>query len=334
VHRRGRRGRSHAGARLRPSAAETLGRSRRALCVGIGGGGDVVGALAAAGVAAAHGTPSVLGGLTWERRPIDPLPGARRLDEVTGVRVLDPAVALAGADAAGPGGFRFAEGRMAELLGEPTVLVDPNGGPAAIAAGLGRACEELGCDAVVLLDVGGDVLAHGDEPGLASPLADALMLASAPALAAGGLSVLGAVFGSACDGELTPAEVAARLDEVTAAGGALGEHTLDAPTLERLEAAVAAVPTEASAMALRCARGETGGAPIREGRRTVPLTPAGGRVFFYDPDAAMASAARLARAVRAARDLEDAHAILERLGVARTELGYEREAAAAAAAAR
>ena len=87
-------------------------------------------------------------------------------------------------------------------------------------------------------------------------------------------------------------------------------------------------------MALRCARGETGGAPIREGRRTVPLTPAGGRVFFYDPDAAMASAARLARAVRAARDLEDAHAILERLGVARTELGYEREAAAAAAAAR
>jgi len=297
--------------------------------VGIGGGGDVVGTLAAAGVAAAAGTSSVVGGLTWERRPIDPLPGARRLDEVTGVRVLHPAVALAGPEAAGPGGFRFAEGRMAKLLGEPTVLVDPNGGPAPIAAGLARACVELDCDVVVLLDVGGDVLAHGDEAGLASPLADAIVLASAPALRAAGVGVLGAVFGSGCDGELTPAEVAARLAEVAAAGGALGDHELDAPTLERLAAAVDAVPTEASAMALRCARGETGRAPIREGRRTVPLTPDGGRIFFYDPEIAMASAARLAQAVRGARDLEHGHEILVGLGVARTELGYERAAAAA-----
>ncbi|HEX2105408.1 MAG TPA: DUF1152 domain-containing protein [Solirubrobacteraceae bacterium] len=298
--------------------------------MGIGGGGDVVGTLAAAGVAAAGGTPAVLGGLTWERRPIDPLPGARRLDEITGVRVLHPAVALAGPNAAGPGGFRFAEGRMAELLGEPTVLVDPNGGPAAIAAGLAHACAALDADVVVLLDVGGDALAHGDEPGLASPLADAVVLASAPALAAAGVTVLGAVFGAGCDGELTPAEVAARIAEVAAAGGALGDHELDAATLERVAAAVEAVPTEASAMALRCARGETGRATIREGRRTVPLTPAGGRVFFFDPEVAIASAARLAAAVRGARDMEHAHAILLGLGVARTELRYERDAAAAA----
>jgi hypothetical protein len=329
VHRRGRRGGSHAGARLTQPAAETLRLARRALCVGIGGGGDVVGTLAAAGVAAAGGTPSVLGGLTWERRPIDPLPGARRLDEVTGVRVLHPAVALAGPDAAGPGGFRFAEGRMAELLGEPTVLVDPNPGPAAVAEGLARACAELDCDVVVLLDVGGDALAHGDEAGLASPLADAIVLASAPALQAAGVTVLGAVFGSGCDGELTPAEVAARLAEVAAAGGGLGDHALDDRTLERLQAAVDAVPTEASAMALRCTRGETGRAPIREGRRTVPLTPEGGRVFFFDPEAALGSAARLAAAVRDARDLEHAHDILVGMGVARTELGYERASAAA-----
>jgi hypothetical protein len=286
-----------------------------------------VGSLAAAGVASTAGTPSVLGGLTWERRPIDPLPGPRRLAEVTGVRVLHPAAGLAGPTASGPGGFRFAEGRMAELLGEPTVLVDPNGGPAAIATGLAAACAELGCDVVVMLDVGGDVLAHGDEPGLASPLADAVVLASAPALAAAGVTVLGAVFGAGCDGELTPEEVADRLAEVEAARGALGDHALDAATLDRLDEAVAAVPTEASAMALRCARGETGRVPIREGRRTVPLTPAGGRVSFFDPDVALASAARLAAAVRDARDLEHAQAVLEGLGV-RTELSYERGAAA------
>ena len=94
-------------------------------------------------------------------------------------------------------------------------------------------------------------------------------------------------------------------------------------------AAVDAVPTEASAMALRCARGATGRAPIREGRRTVPLTPEGGRVFFFDPEVALATAARLAAAIRDARDLEHAHDILVGLGVPRTELAYERAAAAA-----
>jgi hypothetical protein len=238
-------------------------------------------------------------------------------------------VGLAGPGAGGPGGFRFAEGRMAELLGEPTVLVDPNGGPAAVAAGLAAACAELGCDVVVLLDVGGDVLAHGDEPGLASPLADAIVLAAAPALAAGGVTVLGAVFGAGCDGELRPEEVAARLDEVAEAGGALGDVAPDAATLDRLAAAVEAVPTEASAMALRCALGETGDVPIREGRRHVTLTAGGGRVFFFDPEVALRSAARLARAVRDAASLEEAQHILERMGV-RTELTYERDAATAA----
>jgi hypothetical protein len=272
----------------------------------------------------------VLGGLTWERRPIDPLPGPRRLAEVTGVRALHAAAAVAGPDARGPGGFRFAEGRMAELLGEPTVLVDPNGGPAAVAAGLAAACADRDCDTVVLLDVGGDVLAHGDEAGLASPLADAVVLAAAPALAATGVTVIAAFSGAGCDGELRPDEVAARLEEVAAAGGALGDERPDDATLDRIEAAVAAVPTEASAMALRCARGATGVTAIRDGRRAVELTPAGGRVFFFDPEVALRSAARLAQAVRDARDLVHANAVLEGMGV-RTELRLESGGAAPAA---
>jgi hypothetical protein len=79
-------------------------------------------------------------------------------------------------------------------------------------------------------------------------------------------------------------------------------------------------------MAIRCARGETGRAPIRGGRRTVPLTAAGGRLICFDPAAAIHSAARLALAVAGAPDLEAAQQILTALGV-RTELDYEREAA-------
>jgi hypothetical protein len=174
------------------------------------------------------------------------------------------------------------------------------------------------------------VLAHGDEAGLGSPLADAVVLAAAPVLvAAAGVPVIGAVFGAGCDGELRPDEVAARLEEVAAAGGSLGDFGIERPTLDRLAQAIETVPTEASAMALRCAAGDIGDVPIRDGRRTVTLTEAGGRVFFFDCEVAMRSAARLAAAVRDARDLEDAHGILEAMGV-RTELSWERDRAAAA----
>ena len=250
---------------------------------------------------------------------VDPLPGPRTLAEVDNVRVLNDAVALCGPDATGPGGFRFAEARVAELLGHDTVLVDIHPGPAAVGAGLDAAARELGCDHVVLLDVGGDALAHGDEPGLGSPLADAMVLAAAPAI---DLPVTGVIWGTGCDGELTVDEVMARIAEVWAAGGARGALALDSDRAERLERSVADVPTEASAMALRAARGQTGEAPIRGGRRTVTLTPVAGLFFLFDVEAALGSAARLADAVRDAPRLREANAILTRLGV-RTELDYE-----------
>jgi hypothetical protein len=209
---------------------------------------------------------------------------------------------------------------MAEVLGEPVVLVDPNLGPKAVAAGLDDAAARLDCDLIVLLDVGGDVLAHGDEPGLASPLADAVMLAAAAHLRTP--SVLG-VFGAGCDGELRPAEVLERIAEVSQADGLLGAWALTPDAAPRLEAAIAVVPTEASAMALRCARGWHGTSTIRGGRRTVELGPVGGMTFYLEPAAAMDSAARLAAAVVDAGSLAEADRVLAALGV-RTELAYER----------
>jgi hypothetical protein len=225
---------------------------------------------------------------------------------------------------------------MAELLGEETVLVDATLGPAAAAGGVAAAAAELGADLIVFLDVGGDALAHGDEPGLASPLCDALLLAAAARLAQAGAGggrsrgeapppVLGGVFGVGCDGELRPAEVLERLAEVAAAGGFAGARGLTPGAAARLEQAVEAVPTEASAQALRCFHGATGEATIRRGRRTVELSPVGALTFYFDVTAAVRSAARLAAAVADARDLEHGNEILRGLGV-RTELDYERDA--------
>lgn len=299
--------------------------ARRPLVIGMGGGGDVVGALATAEACRLyqHAEP-VLGGVTWERRVIDPQPGPRSLDEIEGGERLSPCVLAADADTHADG-VVFAEAHMSRFLGEPVLLVDPHPGPAAIAAGLAEAADAVGADLIVLVDVGGDALAHGTEPGLASPLCDSLLLAGAARLQASGRDVVAGIFGVACDGELTVDEVMERVTEVAMAGGLAGMRYLSEPVAERMEGAVNEVPTEASAMAIRCFRGETGTATIRRGQRTVPLSPLGAVTIYLDPETTVSSAARLAHAVMDTGSLEDANSALNALGV-RTELDLERGA--------
>lgn len=303
--------------------------ARRPLVLGMGGGGDVVGALATAELARLYdGADPVLGGVTWERRPIDPLPGARATDEIEGADELAPRVLLAGPDTrVREGRIRFAESGMAAYLDQPTVLVDINAGAQTVADGLAQAAAALGCDLVVFIDVGGDVLAHGGEPGLTSPLCDAVMLAAAARLSARGHPVLLGIFGIGCDAELTPAEVLTRMAQVAAAGGFCGARGLTEPVAERLEGAMRHVPTEASAQAVRAFRGASGVATIRDGQRTVELSSTAAVTFYLDVDVALRTAGRLAQAVSESPDLSEASRALNRLGV-RTELDREREAVA------
>ncbi|MFL5828254.1 MAG: DUF1152 domain-containing protein [Thermoleophilaceae bacterium] len=308
-------------------AESALSEARRPLVIGIGGGGDVVGALATAELCRIYnGADPVVGGVTWERRVIDPEPGPRRLTEVEGAELIGETVALAGPDTRA-GDVVFAEAHMARFLGKPTVLVDPNDGAAAIAEDLMAAANQLGCDLLVFVDVGGDVLAAGGEPGLSSPLCDAVLLAAAARIQRTGAKVIGGVFGIGCDGELTFDEVMARLAELGTARALGGVRGLTAAVAYRLEQAVREVPTEASALAIRAFHGETGNAEIRGGRRTVALSPACTLTFYFDPTRAIRSAAPLALAVADAKSLEEANGILNELGVT-TELDLEREFAA------
>lgn len=317
----------YAGAMLDGEAA--LRGARRPLVIGMGGGGDVAGALATAELARYYdGAAPVVGGLAWERRPIDPEPGPRRTEEIDDAEELAPGILLAGPTTRVRGrDVFFAESRMAEFLGQPTVLIDVSGGPAAIADGLAEAMRKLESDLVVFVDVGGDVLAQGGEPGLRSPLCDAVMLAAAGQLRRMGHEVLAGLFGIGCDAELTPAEVLARLAEVAAAGGLAGARGLTAPVADRLEQAMRVVVTEASAQAVRAFRGASGLVSIRGGARTVELSSLASVTFYLDVEATIRAVGRLAGAVAGAESLEEANRALNEIGV-RTELDLERDAAA------
>jgi hypothetical protein len=304
-----------------------LRQSRRPLVIGMGGGGDVVGALATAEMCRRYdGAEPMVGGLAWERRPIDPLPGPRTVDEIERAEELAPGILLAtGQTRVRERQVRFAESGMAEFLDQPTVLITLQDGPATIATSLAEVARRFDRDLVVFIDVGGDVLAQGHEPGLRSPLGDALMLATAARLQRDGHAVLGGIFGLGCDGELTPGEVLNALSSLAAAGGLAGARGLTDPTARRLEAAIELIPTEASAQAVRAFRGPAERASIRGGARSIERTAAATVTFYFDVSVAYEHLGRLAQAVDGAADLDEANEALNAVGV-RTELDLEREA--------
>jgi hypothetical protein len=309
-------------------AEAILRAARRPRVIGMGGGGDVVGALASAEFSRLYdGAEPIIGGLTWERRPIDPVPGPRRVEEIVDAEPLADGVLLAGPSTrVREREVYFGESRMAAFLEEPTVLVAIDAGPAQIAAGLAAAGERLGADLILFVDVGGDVLARGDEPGLRSPLCDAVMLAAAAQLAEAGIPVLLGIFGIGCDAELTNEEVLERISLVAAAGGLAGVRGLTEPVAARLEGAMGQVPTEASAQAVRAFRGVSGQVAIRGGEHVLELTPVAALTVYLDVTAAFSAAGDLARAVSGTESLTEANLALERIGV-RTELDLERDAA-------
>ena len=134
------------------------------------------------------------------------------------------------------------------------------------------------------------------------------------------------MFGPACDGELTLEELLGRLALLAGAGALHAIEGLTPAAVEQIERAAAEIPTEASAQAVRCARGEFGVATIRGGRRTVAAHAVRrGDGLLRSARAHCERAAPLAREVLDATDLLAAQERLHALGV-RTELDYERTA--------
>jgi hypothetical protein len=308
-----------------PSLEDLIGSSSRSLVIGIGGGGDVAGALATARFLEFCGLEFVLGGLSWERRVFDPLPGPRMLSEVDNVRVLNQYAWMANGDSQTKGGVYFAESRMAAFLAKEVLLVDISGGVKGVVAGLERAIEELNIDLLVGIDVGGDSLAKGAEPGLRSPLADSIMLAAFVELDKRGYRTLWGVFGYGSDGELTVDEIEAALSSLAGAGGLLGAWSLTPKTAAELEAAIKTVPTEASAIPVQGFRGVSGESEIRDGSRRVKLTPLTALTFFMSATKLFDTLSRPAQAVYGSSSLDGANNALHALGIKTefdTELDY------------
>jgi hypothetical protein len=84
------------------------------------------------------------------------------------------------------------------------------------------------------------------------------------------------------------------------------------------------VPTEASAIAVACAEGARGMRAIRDGTRTVAVSPVGAVTFYLAPRVLYERVAALARLVAEAPSLEAASALLVERGFP-SEYAFEQE---------
>jgi hypothetical protein len=294
--------------------------SRRALVLGIGGGGDIVGAVPTSRYLRWLDIETVLGGLTWERYVNDPEPGPRRFDEILDLKRLSHTVGLASAKTRTEKGIRFTESIVAEVLGEETVLVDLNEGVQGVIRGLNDVIEKLGLDLFVGVDVGGDVLASGEEKGIKSMLADSMVLAAMVNLEVP--AILG-VFGCCTDGELTFEEFIKQVGKISEYGGLLGARGLTPEDVEVLDLIIPKTKTESSALAVRAAKGFRGEVEIRGGLRKVSVTPVCAITFYFDPRVVFERISKVAKDLVPTRTLEEAQTVLDRAGLP-SELTFER----------
>ena len=217
-----------------------------------GGGGD---ALASVILNRAGGgreaERAVIATYAWDRLLVDPIPGPRGLGSFTGLQQVGPRTLLVEGSSLpiAPAGSTLP--RVAAELPVRLALLDPYGGGRGMAEQLRDAVSVFDIDRVLVVDVGGDVVARGDESGLKSPLADALALAASCDLP---VPVDVAVVGVGLDGELPAEYVRQRL---LAMGGGI-DALLKPQDAEVVASLFEWHPSEATAMLAAAVAGATG----------------------------------------------------------------------------
>jgi hypothetical protein len=222
-----------------------------------------------------EGVHGVLAVLAWERFLYDPNPGPVPLQSLQGVeylgeylaRVVNPqeCMAIRNGRTILPSACQVS--RMAPWT--PVYILEGWKGE----TGVRRAIQELlglhGCEAIIVFDVGGDILARGSEENLWSPLADSLGLSAAVNT---GVDAVVAVHSPGSDGELDTDYLLRRISQIAKRGGYIAMRGLSKNDIEVLENITRSIKTEAGKIAVLAARGYYGNYTIRSGTRRVKVS--------------------------------------------------------------
>ncbi len=286
---------------------------RRVIVFALGGGGDAASAYANMLWLRERGVESILAAVAWERFVIDPCPGPLRLEEFNSPAVrISPALLEARPGCSvtrGCSGALFSPQvcRLASITGENVYVVNVWRGSLGVAEALEELAGLTGAEAVLAIDVGGDVLAEGYEYTLWSPLADSVALAG---ILDSGLDGVIGVQSPGADGELDTPEILERLSDAAAVGALRYARLVSRKEAELIEALVArGFVTEAGLAQVMARHGVRGVFMLRGGTRRVGITVLQAMVFYIDAER-MEPLVPLARLARRTSSLEEARSRL------------------------
>ncbi|WP_024800842.1 DUF1152 domain-containing protein [Nocardia sp. BMG51109] len=282
-----------------------------------GGGGDAITA-AVLGRRIGDGDLVAIMSYSWDRLMVDPLPGPRSRSDFVGLEELGPSVfeIRAGSRLRQKGTSTLP--RLADDLGERLLLLDPSTGSNGVRDQISCAAYELDIDNVLVVDVGGDILARGSEAGLRTPLADSLSLAACAELE---VPTRLWVCGLGLDGELTMDELNQRLDEV----GTRQVATLRNEDFDAVRTVFDWHPSEATGLLAAAASGLRGNVETRQGQTTVAMTDVS--TIVYKIAVADAIEGSLAADLIDTSSLADAECVI-RKHRGSTEIDFERQRSA------
>lgn len=234
------------------------------ILVAAGGGGDAITA-AALPRPLDLGQPVVIMTYSWDRLMIDPLPGPRVARDFTGLSQPAANVWEVSPDTrpVPPAGSSLP--RLAGYLPGHLLLLDPSAGAVGMAEQITAAANQFGADSLTVLDVGGDALTTGQDPGLRSPLADQLALAACLRSGLPGRLIIAA---PGVDGEIDSTTLRHRLKDLRSQR----LPTLTSADLDPVRRVFEWHPSEASGLLLAAADGHRGYVQVRDAGDQIALT--------------------------------------------------------------
>jgi hypothetical protein len=290
---------------------EKLKSSNKALIIGIGGGGDVLGTIPTRNLLNRFNIKSNLASLTYERFIYDPIPGPRKLEDIVNIEKINKTIAIANRNTKAKDGLEFQATKMSKFLSEEIFLIDINAGVKGITDGLKDLIKKFDFDILFGIDVGGDVVAYGNEKGLRSPLTDAIMLSSLNNLPK--KTIIG-VYGIGCDGELTINEISKRFSNIYSDSGFIGSIPLSFDDAKVIEEGSKLVNTEASKLPILVTKGKTGSIKIRDGLRNVNLSFFSIFTYYFKTKVVFNNN-RAAKAISNSNSFLEANEILRKLNI-------------------
>ena len=312
----------------KPSLLETALKGKRALILGLGGGGDVIQGIPPARLFQQLGYEEIfLGGVNCQWWMPDGAPQSN----VYGTSVLGPTLydihQLDPSEKIAPeirlvskesaiGDCQPAEAALTDRLPGTQFVGSLNAGVSGLAESLRQLVEEKNIDLVVGVDIGSDSFHRGDEVQPAhTSLVDFMSIGALLDLPC---PIFYGVAGYGCDGEMQLPELDERVGSVMRAGGYLGAHGLTQGDVAAMLEVCEVYPDPVEPLAPRAAAGELGlrrvnthgpwGTPVHVG-------PLAAVMLFFDPRIMASENSRGILALKNTRSLAEAEQIF------RDELG-------------